>query len=240
MKKLLIVLTILGLVLVSAGESLTYGQAQVELKKEIIKVNYIEAQEAFSILVPYKSARGKVQLQRGRNTLIIEDTPEFVDKLLSILKGIDQKPMDLQFTVDLIIGSVSGEGMGSPDRSLTSDPLIKELRSMLKYEHFKRLDASLIKVQDNSYSSQRIGGDGISLLLSLEPRHIREQGKDLFQVELRLERYQGFKEDGNSRVISLIRTTLSVKSDERSVVGVSKLNGGDKALILILQGKVIK
>ncbi|NIN93016.1 hypothetical protein GTO36_08580, partial [bacterium] len=38
----------------------------------------------------------------------------------------------------------------------------------------------------------------------------------------------------------LIGTTLTVKSGERTVVGVSKLDGGDKALILILSGKVIK
>jgi len=40
--------------------------------------------------------------------------------------------------------------------------------------------------------------------------------------------------------VPLIETVLTIKIGDKSVVGVSKLNGGDKALILIIQGKVIK
>ncbi len=38
----------------------------------------------------------------------------------------------------------------------------------------------------------------------------------------------------------LLQTSLSLKDEEHSVVGVSKLNGGDTALILVIEGKVIK
>jgi hypothetical protein len=41
------------------------------------------------------------------------------------------------------------------------------------------------------------------------------------------------------RATTLIETQLTMKSGEKTVVGVSKLNGGDKGLILILSGKVI-
>jgi len=40
--------------------------------------------------------------------------------------------------------------------------------------------------------------------------------------------------------VRLIDTSLSIQSGERSVVGVSKLNGGDLGLILIIEGKIIK
>jgi hypothetical protein len=77
----------------------------VQMRKEVVKVNYIEAQEAFQILLAYKSARGHIQMQRNRNILIIEDTPDFVDKLLSILTELDVKPLDLMFTVDVIMAA---------------------------------------------------------------------------------------------------------------------------------------
>ena len=79
---------------------------RAELKKEITKVNYIDARSAYSILMPYMSRAGKLQLVRESNMLIIEDIPEIVEKILSILKEIDIKPLDLQFTVDLILGAV--------------------------------------------------------------------------------------------------------------------------------------
>ena len=50
----------------------------------------------------------------------------------------------------------------------------------------------------------------------------------------------GLNSEGKTRSVSLVETTLSIKSGERTVVGVSKLNGGDKALILILSGSVVK
>ena len=176
--------------------------------------------------------------------LIIEDIPEMVEKILSILKEIDIKPLDLQFTVDLIIGSISGERneerpRSKPAERLKSDPLMRELTRVLAYEYFEKLDSTLIKVQDNSRSTQRMGGEGLTFRLDLQPRYIKEETGESMRVELRLTK-DSYKNDGSLISLTLIDTTISLKSGEKSVVGVSKLNGGDEALILILSGKVLK
>jgi hypothetical protein len=219
---------------------------KTDLKEQIVKVNYIDARSAYSILLPYMSRDGKLQLVRESNMLIIEDIPEIVEKVLSILEEIDVKPLDLQFTVDLILGSMSGDARndGSSSESFTerkiqSDPVIKELRSLLTYESFKRLDTTLISVQDNSRSTQMVGGEGMSYRLDLQPRYIKEDKGDSIRVELNLTSMY-HKKDGSPLSLTLINTTISLRSGERSVVGVSKLNGGDKALILILSGVVKK
>lgn len=215
-------------------------------RKEIVKVNYIDARSAYSILMPYMSRNGKLQLVRESNMLIIEDIPEIAEKILSILKEIDVKPLDLQFTVDLILGSMSAGSLDDdatagahPDKKIKSDPLIKELRKLLMYESFKRLDSTLINVQDNSRSTQMLGGEGMSFRLDLQPRYIKDEKGDSIRVELSLSSRQ-YKKDGSPLSLTLIDTTLSLQSGDRSVVGVSKLNGGDKALILILSGVVKK
>jgi len=211
-----------------------------ETKKAIVEVKYISAARVHNILIPYTSREGRIQVLRERNILIIEDIPEVVEKLLSIIKGIDVKPLDLQFTVDLILGSLSLESQREPMiNELRSDPVIIELQKLLKYRSFTRLDSSIIKVQDNKYSTQRMGGENISLLLRMTPRLIKEEKANTFQVELRLSQRQGISE-GKEISSTLIDTTLSLKSGERTVVGVSRLDGGDKALILILSGKVIQ
>ncbi len=217
---------------------------QPNLRKEIVKVNYIDARSAYSILMPYMSRNGKLQLVRESNMLIVEDIPDIVDKILSILKEIDIKPLDLQFTVDLILGSMSGDQDADPlqersSRELGSDPLIRELKKLLKYESFKRLDSTMINVQDNNRSTQMMGGGGMGFRLDLQPRYIKEEKGDSIRVELSLSSRQ-YKKDGSPLSLTLIETTLSLKSGDRHVVGVSKLNGGDKALILILSGVVKK
>jgi len=221
----------------------------VEMRKRVVKVNYIEAQEAFQILMAYKSQRGRIQIQRNRNILIIEDTPDFVDKLLSILNELDVRPLDLMFTVNVIMGSMEEKG---GEKISGSDQLLKELKSLLKYEHFARLDTSMIKVQDNGRTSQRMGGQGIGLLLELYPRHVSDGAEDGFQVELSLRQttrqFSRPGEDGKlqymgtplEKSMSLLQTSLMLKDGERSVVGVSKLNGGDTALILVIEGKVVR
>lgn len=217
------------------------GLHQSETKKAIVEVKYISASRVYDILIHYRSRDGRIQVLHERNTLIIEDVPEIVEKLLSIIKEIDVKPLDLQFTVDLILGSLALESKsGLMDKELRSDPVIRELQKLLKYRSFRRLDSSIIKVQDNKRSSQRMGGDGISLRLRMEPRLIKEEKANTFQVELRLSQHQGINKEGKEISSTLIDTTLTLKSGERTVVGVSRLDGGDKALILILSGKVIK
>lgn len=207
------------------------------MTQKIVKVNYIDVREALNILQPYMSREGTIRILRARNTLILEDRPEFIAKLLEMLKEIDTAPLDLLFTVDIIEGStVKGEG----DRRLEADPVIRELRKLVKFESFRLLDTAMIKVQDNSHTSQRLGGEGVSLQLSLSPRYLSEGGREAFQVELMLVHYYGFNKDGNPASTPLINTTLSLKSGERQVVGVSRLDGGEKSLILILQGRVVK
>lgn len=245
MKKTTIVLLSFFLLLgMTTGLDATQKTDRPELRKEVVKINYIDARSAVNILNPYTSRYGKIQLVRESNMLIIEDIPEMVEKILSILKEIDIKPLDLEFTVDLIIGSLSGERSGEraqakPAERLKADPLMKELTRVLAYEFFEKLDSTLIKVQDNSRSTQRMGGEGLTFRLDLQPRYIKEENSESMRVELRLTK-DSYKNDGSLISLTLIDTTISLKSGERSVVGVSKLNGGDEALILILSGKVLK
>ncbi|MCX6573567.1 MAG: hypothetical protein NTX99_06200, partial [Candidatus Aminicenantes bacterium] len=42
-----------------------------------------------------------------------------------------------------------------------------------------------------------------------------------------------------TEVTTLIESTLNIKSGDRTVVGVSKLDGGDKGLILIISAKIV-
>ncbi len=134
------------------------SQERPELKTQIVSVKYTNVNWIAGLLKKYTSPFGRISnLPRG-NRLIIEDTPAMVEKILSILKEIDVKPLDLQFQIELLLASTASDKKAALDPELKSDRVIKELQSLLKYESFKRLDAAVIKVQDNSDSRQRLGG----------------------------------------------------------------------------------
>jgi len=223
-----------------------------KLQNKIVEIKYIDAGLALGLLRPYMSGFGKINQIRGTNKVVIEDTPEIVEKIISILKDVDIKPSDLQFDINLLLGTTGEVSDANLVKELKNDPVLQELQNLLKYSAFRTLDSSLLKVQDNSHSSHRIGGKGINLRLELNPRYIQignENESGSFQVDLRLSQYQGFKPDGSERILTLIDTNLTLKSGEKTVVGISNLSyvpreaadeKEDTALILILSGKVLK
>lgn len=214
-----------------------------ELKKEIVKVKYIEANKAVKLLHGYVSMWGRLGYDDDLQLITITDTPEIVDKMLFVLKEIDIKPIDLVFTVDIILGlkgEKSAEGIGE---GMPVAPLVKELKKLLNYRVFRLIDTSFIRVQENKYSEQRVGSANYDFRLRMNPRYIKDENMDTIQLQVELLHDRvvnmgtSLKREAN---VPLIETVLTIKSGDKSVVGVSKLNGGDKALILIIQGKVIK
>jgi len=238
-----------------AGASLNVyasaGQAKKpELKTEFVKLKYIKARQVLSLLTGYQSEYGRIRTQDELNIITIQDTPEIVEMVLALLKKIDVKPVDILFTVDLILGIGESSKDASNvsrfrkaveyDKKIESDPLIKELKKVLSYKYYNKVGSSFLRVQDGGYSDHRIGGSDLDLELRLVPRYVREEKEDVFQLELRLRQFTGYVHEGIKKYQTLINTPLTIKGGERTVVGVSKLDGGDKALILILQGKIVK
>ncbi|MEW5900970.1 MAG: hypothetical protein AB1715_05860, partial [Acidobacteriota bacterium] len=80
------------------------------------------------------------------------------------------------------------------------------------------------------------------LRLWLKPTCVKD-GKDvLIQVEAQLSKFllTGPDLEKNLKFPPLLSSNFTIKSGEKTVVGVSKMDGGDKALILIISGKVIE
>ncbi len=220
-----------------------------ELRKELVKLKYIRAKQIYELLMGYQSEYGRIRINDELNIVTIQDTPEIVDKMLSVVNEIDVKPVDILFTVELIVGSFEEEledvqvvGKKASDKELESDSLMKEMRRVMSFKTLNKIGSALLRVQDGKRSEQIIGGSGLEFTLRLFPRHIREEKGDSFQVTLEL-RHDRVRTSGTmtqTQNVGLIETALTLRSGDKTIVGVSKLDGGDKALILVISGKVIK
>jgi len=128
---------------------------------------------------------------------------------------------------------------------ITDDPLIKELRSLLNFKFFYPLDSSFIRALDREYSEVTMGREA-ELKLALRPKYIKEDKEDIIQVEIRLSKLEpvayapaASQTQSPYITLSLLTSNFTMKSGDKTVVGVSKLDGGDKGLILIITGKII-
>jgi hypothetical protein len=215
------------------------------LRKEIVRLKYVRAQDIYRILQTYVSRDGYIRFQNEMPYLLtIGETLENVDKILDVIREIDVKPADVLFTVQLILGT-AGETDKGAEAMPGNDPIIKELRSLLKYNTYSLLDTSLVRALDRQDSEVRLG-EKAEFELWLKPKVIKDEKASLIQTEVRLRqvRIAGTPPGATSAkpeyiTTDLIGTTLNIKSGDKTVVGVSKLDGSGKGLILIISGKIV-
>jgi len=221
-----------------AGQAQTAPPTKPEkapaVKTEIIRFQFAQRNSVYAMLVSHKSRWGVVTMT-DEKTIVVTDTPEILEKMISIVKEIDVKPVEIQFTVQLVQGT---EAEGSGDESLKNDSVIRELRSVLRYKSFSLLDGTLVRVIDDNDTETNFGPKG-DYLIRLKPKYIKEGSTETIQTMIQFREKAEFQTTPQRTYNDLIQTTLQLKVGEKTVVGVSK-NAADKGLILILSAKVIK
>lgn len=212
------------------------------LRTEIIHLKYYRGVRMNGLINAYLSRDGRIEQGPDEKILVISDYAENIEKILQAIRQLDVKPADLQFTVQLVLGGETGE---PGKESLTSDPIIQELRNLLKYRAYSQLDASLLRAVDGADSEVRMGEKG-EFEFWIRPKVIKDEKSTLIQMEVRLRqiRIAGVPPNATSSKVDyittdLIGTTLNLKPGDKTVVGVSKLDGGGKGLILIISGKIV-
>jgi hypothetical protein len=251
MKKVTIGLLALAATLAIVGPALaedpapgTGQQAQTDETKnyrtEIVKLKYVRAQDIQMLLYSYTSRKGG-QIQFNPNMphiMTVSDTPENVERILAAIREIDVKPADVLYTVQLVLGS---EADTTTDPELKSDPIVKELGKLLRYKGYTLLDATLVRTVNMNNAEVKFGPKA-EFELELRPEVAGDAKQPVIKTSVRLRRVDnpGFYQDKPiANVITLVESTLNIKSGERTVVGVSKLDGGDKGLILIISAKIV-
>jgi type II secretory pathway component GspD/PulD (secretin) len=236
---------LVGLALVLASAGLAQEAKRPELRQEIVKLKYVKNNQVLSVLYTFLSPQGRLNPNPESGVITISDYPENVEKILSVIREVDVKPADLQFTIQLVLGSTAPDE--KTDDAIKDDPVIRELKQMLKYKSFSLLDTSYVRALDRQ-RSQVTMGRAAELRLDLMPKYIKDDKEDLIQVEATLymvgpaslmQTPQG-PQSLAAASKTLVTSNFTLKSGEKTVVGVSKMDGGDKGLILIISGKLLK
>jgi hypothetical protein len=215
------------------------------LRQEIVKLRYVRAEDIRPLIQPYLGNGGYIQIANNMPTVLsISALPENVEKVLTVIRELDIKPADVLFTVQLVLGS---EADAATDAELQNDPIIKELRKLLRYKGYTVLDATLVRVINRENASVVLGPKA-EFEFALRPDVAGDPKAPMIKTEVRLRQIErhGWTKDKDGKdqpvinVTTPIESTLNIKSGERTVVGVSKLDGGDKGLILIISAKIVE
>ena len=232
-------------VIVFTSAGLSQEAAKPAMRQEIVKLKYIKNNQILSVLYTFLSPQGRINPNPESGLITVSDLPENVDRILSVIREFDVKPADIQFTVQLVQGSTGPDER--PDDPIREDPVIRELRQLIKFRSFSLLDTSYVRALDRQLSQVSLGRTA-DLRLDLVPKCIKEDNEQLIQVEATLYKI-GFPSlmptpQGPQNLApapkTLVNSNFTMKSGEKTVVGISRMEGGDKALILIISGKILK
>ncbi len=234
MKRLILVLLMILLI----GFYSFSQEREGKLRVEVVKLKYIKSSMVRNLLFPLLSKEGMLFDSPDGTAIIIKDYPEIVEKCLAMIKDLDVKPFDLLFTIQLVLGSESERE--NIDKTLQDDSAIKEIKNLLRYNSFSLLDTKVVRITEGKEVLIMMGKEN-ELELYLKPRLVREDKSELIMIAINLKKIEKEEKVIPPSKISkiLISTEISVKPGERTVVGVSRMDKGEKGLIFIISGKVI-
>jgi hypothetical protein len=241
-KRIFVVFLVCAFSLAFAAENAAQFKeaAPPAIKKELVKLKFVTGNDIIPLIQPFlvDLRYERINMDSSKKILTLSATPENIELMKQVIREVDVKPADLLFTVQLILGSETEAGSADP---IQNDPLIKELRGLLRYKSYTLLDSSMVRVV-NKENAEVVLGPKAEFEFALRPEVSGDTKAPVVKTQVRLRKVELLGSSQGkpiTNVATLIESTLNIKSGERTVVGVSKLDGGDKGLILIISGKII-
>src|SRR5206468_8093866 len=76
-------------------------------------LRYKKLDDVYTLISPYVGPRGSVRMQPAQRTLAIQDEPENLDRVASLIRSYDVPPKSVEVSVQLILAS-AGAGSQEP------------------------------------------------------------------------------------------------------------------------------
>lgn len=207
-----------------------------ELRTELVTIKHVDAHDVVQILEAFGSHWGRIQFNQPLNAVTISDQPALVDKMLEVIAQVDVPAAELELTAFLV--EASSEGRSDPRLKEALGDVWEELAGLFSYKGYVELDRALLRVTAGARASQALGGD-LGYTLEVRARQVDVEA-GTFQLNVDLSQRGVTRSDGVVMHKDIVETTLEVRDGKTSVVGASRLHGDDRALITILQTKVVR
>jgi hypothetical protein len=207
------------------------------LEERIFTINHGDVNSIFRMIQPFKSRWGRINADRESSIIVVRDTAETIQRIEDIIERMDIAPDNLILTFFVFTATKEGEAGGGVPEDLPSNVLrgLNELRSIMAYQQFSLLDSGMLTLASSAESGDlRISGtDESDIRISFRTSYNRQSRY------LRLEHLQMSLLRDNDWT-RLLETEVGIEDGGVAVVGTSKLDGGEEALVAIVTMSVAR
>jgi len=173
----------------------------------------------------------------GRDILEVGAEPAVQEKVARALAKADVSPGTQRFQLLLLSATLRAGGSG-PEIPANAEKALAELRKFLPFKSYQVVDAAWLSATEGEAAQGRLAGSGGGAYsVTLRFRGAADPGApslfiDAFELQQNV--VLPTKDGPHYDKLRLIQTTFSLKEGETVVVGTSKADGGDGALVVLL------
>lgn len=177
-----------------------------------------------------------------RGHLAVEADNPTHEKIARALAREDATPRTQNFQLLLLAASTKA-GSAGLEVPANAQKALSDLKGFLPFKSYELLDTAWVRAtQDDGIQARLVGRQGASHIVQLRFRNAgTKEDRSLFVdgFNLRAEPFsppvpEGGEKQPTRPARSLIETSFGLKEGETIVVGTSKIDGGDEALVLLL------
>ncbi len=195
------------------------------VRLHVFTLQHQRAADALAVVRPLLSSRGVVELDEAANTLAVRDTLPALSRVTLAVRGFDHVARGLRFDVQLVHAELAS--LSPVPRSDALDPeLLAKLRQLLRFQHYALIGRATIASREGELVTYDIG-NGYRLAFRvgtlMDERRVRLG--DLTMLRLA---------PGGSQN-ALLRTAINLSLGQPLILGLTRDESSDRALMLVLR-----
>ncbi len=190
------------------------------VQERVFALNHQTAAEAVSLVYPYLSAEGTVELRPGGNVLVVRDTRAVIDEIAALLRDFDRPAQSMQLEIQIVTAGSSEVG-----ESGLSPELVSRLQKLLRYRSYQLVATSSVDASEGWDVVSDLGPDyEVDFRLGLVGADRR----------IKLHGFRVLRREGDSDTKALIHTNLNLQLDKPMVLGLARTEESEHALMVVL------
>jgi hypothetical protein len=208
----------------------------------VFQLRHIPVADAVRAIQPLLSEQGSFMVQPAGARLTVQDRPEVVARVATLIEAIDRAPNEFKIRVDLYLAS--NESLAEAKQA----PVDERVRKMFQYRSYRSVGHARILglVGDAAGAELGSGYRIVFIVKTADPEvpartgaaAVRPSSRDEAGERLTLQQLMllHISEDdaGVERRTQVLRTTMNIAPGQQVILGASRSESADQALILIV------
>jgi hypothetical protein len=205
--------------------------AEEAVLTKAFNIKFRRVDEVAAVINGLLGDRGAVTMQPKLRTIVVQDEEKNLRQIEMAIAAFDVPPPQAEISVKLVRAS----------RVAKETPIADEIKNMarvgdvLRFNDYTLLDSGLVRCQEGEPSTLSLARD---YQLSFKADIIQDANRIIRLKDFQLKKRK--KENGKEIFTPLISVTVNLRDAETLVLGASRFEDSDQALLVVLLGKVKK